>query len=176
MITREWLLCGKCDNALLIFLKAAKNFLVQLKTHPNNVGKIPDELRPLLGVPEDFQEEELRGKPLKLISEVKKACKMLENDLTVAHDQRGGRAPDSRIRHFARTLAIIYERYIGEPPTFTIDKDDHGLSSPFALFGEEAFAQFCPSELNAPGKVRLALQEAAQESRELEEFHPNKVK
>lgn len=151
-------------------LKTAQEFLENLNGRPNFVPELSSELRPLLGIVEDYEDEELRSDAWRLHAAAMSAVDTLEKDATVQHDQRGGRYSDSRVQLFAIVLSYIYENYVDEQATFTIDKDDHGLSSPFALFGEEAFHQFCPEELNTPGKVRRALQDAVRALNDLEEI------
>lgn len=155
--------------------KKTREFLEYLEGRPNFVPELSSELRPLLGIVDDYEDEELRSNAMGLHAAAISAVDTLENDATVKHDQRGGRAPDSRVRSFAMALVNLYQSYTREPPSFSIDKYDHGLSSPFALFGEEAFAQFCPPELNTAGRVRLALQDATRASKELEDMSPEQI-
>lgn len=139
--------CHPPDLRPSALLKKAKKYLTHLESGPNFMGEIPDQLRSLLAVPDDFQEEALRGDPLDLLSEVRKACAILENDLTVAHDQRGGRASDLLLNPhlFRHALAKI-----------VIDRDPNAIHVVQQVLGHTTInttlAHYLGTETKSAGK------------------------
>jgi ParB-like chromosome segregation protein Spo0J len=132
----------------------------EIIAHLRRVPKIPRHVWAFLGVEDPLQEQELLNSTDRLTEALDSAIAMLEADLAIKLDRKGGRRSDPRMQQFAMALAQIFQTYTEERPTITFDRETGHMVSRFERFAFEAFTQFYPHQPFPEGALQLALRHA----------------
>ena len=86
---------------------------------------------PLLGVSEEYEEQDLLADHDALISRVKNAITDLTDSTEYKLDRKGGRRSDPSLDSFLLHLAFIYRRYTGYRTTYSEDMHGSGQASSY---------------------------------------------
>ena len=154
------------DSAILGQLHGLKKAVAKRSV---SAAEISDDLYPALGVEHLSEVADLLTAPVQFVATLDIAIAEFASDPETILNRRGGRRRDPRIGNFAYRLALIYEEYTGECPTFTQDKEKGWAISPFGLFAYEAFCQlFLPHLRAGEGQLREATRDAVALMRDAE--------